>query len=203
MFRQSIYENKDKYNDAVKKVIELKEQGIDESEIPNNLSTLFQEKEIKQLLLNFEKLHTLKDNSHLKLVLKLSLWLVLLLRLFSSTVILTTMEIEVFWKLIILLFGVLVFGAALYLAHKESFEMVFIILLGALVLSTDSLFENVEVLLTTSAINFSWWIILTFTIGFLVAIFSSWRLRNIYKSQLFKLGKLIKSDFPNFIIKTV
>jgi hypothetical protein len=203
MYRQSIHENKDRFSEAVKKVIELKNEGIEDHIIPEKLATYFQEKEIKKLLIDFEKLHSLKDDSQLKLVLKLSLWLVLILRSFSLAFMLTTMEMEVFWMLIILLFGVLVFGAALFLAYKESFEFVFIILLLALLLSTDSIFDNFEVILTSSALEFSWWFILVFTVGFIVAIYSSWRLRNIYKSQLFKLNSVIKSDFPDYVTNTV
>ena len=54
MFRISIFENKDRYNEAVKKVIALKKQGINEEEITKNLSSDFQEKEIIGLLKKLE-----------------------------------------------------------------------------------------------------------------------------------------------------
>ena len=203
MFRQSIHENNERYSEAVKKVIELKKEGIEHREIPDKLSAYYQEKEIKKLLIDFEKLHTLKNDSHLKLVLKFSLWIVLLLKIFSLTIMLATLEIAGHWKLIILLFSILVFATALYLTYKDSFEMVFIILFGALLLSIDSLFDNFEVIFTTPAINFSWWITFIFTAGYIVSLYSSWRLRNIYKSHLFKLNKVINTDFPDYIIKTL
>lgn len=71
MFRQSIYENKDRYKEAVIKVLNLKEQGFKEEEIPQNLSPFFQEKEIISLIDDFKKLPTLDGNQELKSLLKI------------------------------------------------------------------------------------------------------------------------------------
>ena len=194
MFRQSIYENKDRYNDAVKKVIELKKQEIEVEEIPKKLSSLFQEKEILGLIIDLNKLPTLNGNQRLKSVLNFSLWAILIVRLFFVTNILTTSDVSILWKISAFVLSFIIIGAALYFTYKESFENVFFILLISLTFSLDAFFEIAENLFTLSLFSIYWWFGLILIVASLLSFFVSWKLKNIYSKRLLNLKYFLKKE---------
>ena len=194
MFRQSIYENKDRYNDAVKKVIELKKQEIEVEEIPKKLSPLFQEKEILGLINDLNKLPMLNGNQRLKSVLNFSLWAILIVRLFFVTNILTTSDVSILWKISAFILSFIIIGAALYFTYKESFENVFFILLTSIMFSLDAFFKIVENLFTLSLFSIYWWFGLVLIIASILSFFVSWKLKNIYSKRLLNLKYFLKKE---------
>lgn len=194
MFRQSIYENKDRYNDAVRKVIELKKQEIEVEEIPKRLSSLFQEKEILGLINDLNKLPTLNGNQGLKNVLNFSLWAILIVRLFFVTNILSASDVSILWKISAFVLSFIIIGSALYFTYKESFENVFFILLISLMFSLDAFFEIAENLDTLSLFSIYWWFGLILIVASLLSFFVSWKLKNIYSKRLLNLKYFLKKE---------
>lgn len=194
MFRQSIYENKDRYIDAVKKVIELKKQEIEVEEIPKRLSSLFQEKEILGLINDLNKLPTLNGNQGLKNVLNFSLWAILIVRLFFVTNILSASDVSILWKISAFVLSFIIIGSALYFTYKESFENVFFILLISLMFSLDAFFEIAENLFTFSLFSINWWFGLILIVASLLSFFVSWKLKNIYSKRLLNLKYFLKKE---------
>ena len=194
MFRISIFENKDRYTEAVKKVIALKEQEINEEEIPKNLSSDFQEKEIIVLLKDLKKLPSLAGNIKLKATLKISLWMLFILRVITIPIIVATMEISIIWKLLIFFASIIIVGFALYKTYKENYEAVFLILLVLFVLSIDSFGDNIRYLVESSILSLSWCIDLFIMSTFFLSFYSSWRLKKIYSRGLMKLKEVVMKE---------
>ncbi len=199
MYRKPIYENNERYSEAVKKVIELKEQGLKEEEIPKNLSSVFQEKEIIGLINDLRRLPTLTGNIKLKSVLKISLWTLLFIKIYTIPIIVATIEIPTYWKLLIFFISLIIVGLTLYYTYKEMYEYVFLILMVLFILSTDSFVDNIQNLFTLSILSISWWIGLLINSAFIMSLFSSWKLKKIYLRRLLRLKELVKKEKLNFI----
>ena len=180
-------------------VLNLKEQGVKEEEIPQNLSPFFQEKEIISLIDEFKKLPTLDGNQELKSSLKISLWVLSFFKIFILTTLLMTTNISLLWKLAIFFLSFIIIGFVLYFTYKGYYENVFLILLLFLGLSSDSFVDNIWNLFVISTLSIYWWLSLLVIVASIVSLFTSWKLRKIYSNELLKLKELLIKEKLNFI----
>jgi hypothetical protein len=194
MYRKSIYENNERYYEAVTKVFELKRQGCNEEEIPNKLANLYQENEITGLIKDINRLPELNGNKKLKSMLKVSLWVLLFIKLLLLPFIVIPAELATVWKIIIPAISLLITGLSLYLIYKQNYEIVFSIVLLTFVISTDTFIENIYSLFTVSILTLGWWLGLLMNLSLLIALYSSWKLFKKYPRQLLKLEKIVRKD---------
>ncbi len=201
MYRKSIYEKDADFNNAVKKVYELKEKKIDDEEIPKKLASDYQEKEITMLLTDIKRLPYFENQNKLKNLLKLSLWVLLFLKILTVPDVLIALQISVIWRVIIFAISLIVISICLYLAYNEyyhSYETIFIIILISFAYSFDAIVDNIQILFTISVVSKYWWIALSNDVFLISALFTSWKLRKIYPKHLLKLKSIVQKEKLNF-----
>jgi hypothetical protein len=149
--RLSLVGTSERYEKGVLEVYELLKNGKSKLEIINELSTNYPEREIEALLRRIDELKSLKPYTELKLALKVLLWVFLILKIFSSIIILSESQFSTITGIFILLIVPLLNIVALYLVYKEdptSYTIIFVFVL----LSFSNVIDSIKLAVTSQFI---------------------------------------------------
>ena len=118
MIRKSI-SDKAHFKRAVIESAKLIEMEKDVDEIQQELKSEFQEHEIKSVVTLIHKAKNLPDKKNLKLILKVTLWIALIFKVFYILSFMTSPQYSGFIKILLLILGPSLNILCLYLVHKN------------------------------------------------------------------------------------
>jgi len=118
MNRKSI-SDKTHFKKAILESSKLIEMGKDVDEIQQELKSEFQEHEIKSVVALIHKAKNLPDKKRLKQILKVSLWIALIFKVFVILGLMTSPQYSGFIKILVLILGPSLNTLCLYLVYKD------------------------------------------------------------------------------------
>ena len=131
MVRYSILSNDKRFEEATIDVINMVNEGHSIHIVPEKLKAKYQEREVEKLVKWFLDLKHRSNYNNLRLILKISLWILLLYKIFMIFLFFLDTTLSLDLKMIAMIFGPIINIIAIYLAINESklsYLLIFVIL---------------------------------------------------------------------------
>ena len=131
MVRYSILSNDKRFEEATIDVINMVNEGHSTHIVPEKLKAKYQEREVEKLVKWFLDLKRRSNYNNLRLILKISLWILLLYKIFMIFLFFLDTTLSLDLKMIAMIFGPIINIIAIYLAINESklsYLLIFVIL---------------------------------------------------------------------------
>jgi len=191
MIRWSIFDNKERFKSALIETHELSRKGMNSNEIVQTLSSTYQESDIKKLLQWMQDSSKMNEYTKYKMILKVSLWVLLIYKTFFLFAFPKTMHMGVTWEIVLMiLIPILnIFGLVLaYRVIPSSYVTIFILYSCGI----SGFVDNVSSLFSFETGILVWILTFIYTLAYLIGGYVSFRLFRSLPEGLIRTNKIIE-----------
>lgn len=181
MPRFSIMSDQRRFDNAIRDIYPLFAMDKNSETIVERVKDKYQEKEIYQLLQWFSEIPGIPNTKPLSIILKITLWLLLLFKIFGVFSFVTAEQLSLSLIVIAILLGPLINIGALTFAYKGGANN-YIWVLALLLIGSSSSRNEFEVLFEEDILSLPWFLVCIAVVSFLLALFTSWRLHRVHNS---------------------
>lgn len=185
MPRFSIMSDQTRFENAIRDTYPLFAEDNTNDTIVEKVKDKYQEKEIHQLIQWFSEIPKIPNTKRLSLLLKTTLWVILLFKILGIFSFILTEQLSVTLIVVAIFLGPLINIAALTLAYKETANSNNVIL-GLLLIGFMFSREEFDILFEADFLSFGWIFVFIGWVSFVLALFTSWRLQRVYNSGPFR-----------------
>ena len=191
MIRWSINDNKERFKLALIETHQLYSQGVTSDEIVFKLSSNYQENEIKKLLRWIQDSSKVYSLSKEKMILKISLWILLVCKLFFLTTLSHTAYINITWGIALFILAPILNIIGLVLLYRlipSSYVVIFLLFISGI----SNVGENLTSLFSIDFGTLLWTVIFIYTITYFVGGYYSFKLYRTLPEGLIKTNRMME-----------
>jgi hypothetical protein len=191
MIRWSIFGNKEKFKSALIAVYELISKGANQKEIIETLSSSYQERDIEKLLQWIVDLPKTNQFTQEKMLLKMSLWVILVYKLFFLLALLKMAHVSITWEIGIIIFAPILNIIGLVLVYRvipSSYILVFFLF----TFSLSNMGDNIISLFSFDSGITAWILTFIYILTFFIGWYYSFKLFRALPEGLIRTKKIIE-----------